>query len=272
MSNLHETDREPGEAIPSEAYTRAYYETNCGGYEEFNASKGRVIPRRLQIPLDLAQITPGMLVVDVGCGRGEVLLQSAARGARVWGLDYAWEAVKIARFDVMNAASEELKPKMGVQQATAFQLPFPTDAVDVVFMIDVVEHLTQAQLTGALGEIRRILKPGGRLVVHTAPNTWYYRFGYPFFRLVQRIRGLPQPPDPRDRWEFSHVHINEQNPILLHKNLSSSGYKTRVWLLTPHTYDYESSLLMRIGMRFLTHVYPFRWVFCNDLFAIGIKL
>jgi ubiquinone/menaquinone biosynthesis C-methylase UbiE len=230
------------------------------------------LPLRLSIPLELAGVQAGMRVVDVGCGRGEILLHSARRGARSWGLDYAREAVLLTRELLLSGAGGQERELIAVGQANAAQLPFASGHADLVFMLDVVEHLYPPELKAALDEAWRILQPGGRLVVHTMPNLWYYRVGYPIYRGLQRLRGERLPADPRERWDFRHVHVNEQTPARLRKALQESRFKARVWLTSTQSYEYESNPLVRRGMVFLVNTLPFKWAFCNDIFAIGTKV
>ena len=67
--------------VASSEYSKEYYQTACQGYQEFNSSGGAELPLRLSIPLELAAIQPGMKIIDVGCGRGEIILRSAKLGA-----------------------------------------------------------------------------------------------------------------------------------------------------------------------------------------------
>lgn len=261
-----------GTFIPPEEYTREYYEHCCEGYEQFIFSHGEVLPLRLIIPLNLAEIEPGMKVVDLGCGRGEMVLHCAFRGAWVWGLDYAIDALKLSKEILDKIVEKDVRYKLSIQQSNAVDLPFASESTDIVFMLDVVEHLYPKELEQSFKEVFRILAPGGRLIVHTMPNLWYYRFGYPIYRIVQKMRGKTLPSDPRSRWAFAHVHVNEQTPSLLKRSLTGVGFKTRVWLRTTQSYDYEESKLVRSIMSFLTKVYPFRWIFCNDIFAIAEKV
>jgi SAM-dependent methyltransferase len=265
------TEKDPSPSIPAETYTREYYETCCQGHEEFSESGGTRLPLRLSIPLELAGVESGMWVIDVGCGRGEILLHCAQRGARAWGLDYAREAVGLAREAVVNNAGSGQRELVGVGQANATQLPFADESADLVFMLDVVEHLYPLELKAAFDEAYRVLKSGGRLVVHTMPNLWYYRYGYPVYRGLQRLRGERLPADPRLRWDFRHVHVNEQTPASLRKALKASGFKAQVWLSTTQSYEYETNPLVKRGMVFLVNSLPFKWAFCNDIFAIGAK-
>ncbi len=260
-------------SVPPTTYTREYFETNCDGYREFAATRGRGLPLRLRLSVELAEIGPGMHVVDLGCGRGEVVLHSASRGAMAWGLDYATEGLRLAKMMVSSVVDDAIRARIGLQQADVRRLPLGAETVDVVFMLDVVEHLHADELAEALAEVQRVLRPGGKLVVHTMPSLWYYRFGYPIYRALQALRGQHLPVDPRDRWAFTHdVHVNEQTPPRLRQALEAQHFRSRVWLRSTQTYEHEANRLVRWGMRFLAAIYPFRWIFCNDIFATAEKL
>jgi len=259
--------REVEPSVLPETYTREYYEAHCHGHREFQDSEGQVVPERLRIPLVLAKIEPGMYVLDVGCGRGEILIHTARCGARVFGFDYATASLEVAASTIFERPVANLLLHVG----NAKWLPYPDNCFDRVFMLDVVEHLYPAELHQALIEVRRVLRAQGRLIVHTMPNTWYYRFGYPLFRLVQQLRGQALPPDPRDRWGYKQVHVNEQNLLLLRRELQAAGLKATVWLDPIQSYDEEPNRFVRSIMCALATLYPFRFVFCNDLFAIATK-
>ena len=103
-------------------------------------------------------------------------------------------------------------------------------------MLDVVEHLHPHELARVLDEVHRVLRPGGQLIAHTMPNLWYYRWGYPLYRVVQRLRGQHLPTNPRERWSYSEVHVNEQTPLSLYRVLRQSNFATRFWLRSTQTY------------------------------------
>jgi ubiquinone/menaquinone biosynthesis C-methylase UbiE len=268
MNKLHSPHPK---SISAEEYTREYFETCCEGYDEYKLSHGDVLPIRLSIPLKLANIQPGMNVVDIGCGRGELVMNCARLGAKTWGLDYAKEALFLAHDIITDEKFKAFKNLMAILWSNARELPFANESVDLVFMLDIAEHLTPDELYSAFNEVWRILGPNGRLIVHTMPNLWYYRFGYPLFRIIQRLKGIRLPTDPRARWGYANVHINEQDPRKLRKAMETCQYNAKIWLYPTQNYQYEHNSFIRFGMRFLSHVYPFRWIFCNDIFAIGTK-
>lgn len=267
---MDNSGRVPAETVPSEAYTREYYQSHCQGYDLFKSTRGTVLPPRLSIPLTLSKLAPGMRVLDVGCGRGELLLHTREHRAVSYGLDYAKEAVLLARDTVKNATPVP-SGVLWLQQANARRLPYASESFERVFLLDIVEHLYPEELDQMLAEVYRVLKHGGRAIIHTMPNLWYYRFGYPLYRVVQRLRGKKLPADPKKRWPYREVHVNEQTPLALGKSLQDAGFSARVRLIPAQDYGQESSKVMRTSMMLLSHLYPFRWVFCNDIFAVAIR-
>src|SRR5205823_13275199 len=141
------------ESVPSTLYTEKYFLTACEGYNEFIATEGEHLSRRLTAAFQLAAVEPGMKVLDVGCGRGEILRHCARLGADAYGIDYAVVAVQLSK-DVIEG-TVEAAGKTGVSQADAKKLPFPTGSFDRVLMFDVVEHLYPWELHQALLEIHR---------------------------------------------------------------------------------------------------------------------
>ena len=102
----------------------------------------------------------GSRILEVGCGRGATLLDLAARGAQVVGLDYAQSSI---------ATCETLRSAAGLDGAADFllgdarALPFDAGSFDLVYSIGLLEHFEQPNVL--LAEQRRVLKPGGFLLV-----------------------------------------------------------------------------------------------------------
>lgn len=231
-----------------------------------------MLPPRLQAIWNYLDAQPGLRVLDVGCGRGELLVHCGLRNIWAIGIDYSYAALELARDSISMINKLEIGLKTpSLIMGNAQWLPFPDNTFDRVVMSDIVEHLSPDELGFALKEVYRVLVPGGMLLVHTMPNLWYYRYGYPLFRLVSKLRGVRLPSNPRERYRFPEVHINEQTPLTLRVTLSRVGFsRWHVWL---HDYrDYNTySPIMRVTMRLLTRLPGLKLIFCNDIFAKAYK-
>lgn len=269
MSKHH--DQQP---VSAHLYTEEYFRTACEGYDEFNESEGQHLSRRLAAAFKLAEITPGMKVLDVGCGRGEILRHCAALGANAFGIDYAPVAVKMSR-RVIEGVEGQTPGKTAVALADAKHLPFPDASFDRALMFDVVEHLHPWELHQAMLEVHRVLTPEGRFIIHTAPNVWYDRYAYPVVRFVRRLmgQGANYPRDPR---QFlvnvnEHVHVNEQSLWSMKRALRQAGFAGKVWLDSPPQ-NRDEHAIMGLLRRIAFGTVPLRWFFEREVFAVAHKV
>jgi SAM-dependent methyltransferase len=255
--------------ISPTCYDEDYFLGSCEGFVEFVSTEGVELSPRLGQALDVAEVQPGMRVLDIGCGRGEILRRCADLGVHAHGVDYSPVAVRMARKVV--AGGRDITGRVAVYRADAKQLPFPDAYFTRVLMFDLVEHLHPCELSQALAEARRVLVPGGRLVIHTAPNVWYDRYAYPLVRLVRSLmgQGARYPADPRAIVPANvDVHVNEQSALGLWLLLRRMGFASRVWLATPPQNRREGWIL-RQARRVLFGWPPFRWFFEREVFAVA---
>jgi demethylmenaquinone methyltransferase/2-methoxy-6-polyprenyl-1,4-benzoquinol methylase len=109
--------------------------------------------------VELAAVKPGDHALDLCCGTGDLALALAQRGAETTGLDFSGKMLEIAR-----ARSRKLKFRTpDFIQGDAQQIPFPDHSFDVVTVGYGLRNLTDWE--AGLAEMRRVAKPGGRLVV-----------------------------------------------------------------------------------------------------------
>lgn len=121
-------------------------------------------------------VAPGLDVLDIGCGTGELLAH--VKPARGVGVDSSPEMV---------ARGQAKHPQLAFVVASAEHLTLP-QRFDAVLMMDILEHLSDPW--AALSRVPALLKPGGRVVM-TTPNP----FWEPAFRVLEAARmKMPEGP------------------------------------------------------------------------------
>lgn len=206
-------------SIPPSVYTKEYYLRNCFGFEEFNKHFGKKIPEKSKKLFKFISIEKGYKILDIGCGRGDIVFYLASLGTKAFGIDYSKAAINLA-----NMARKKHNKK--IQNNTSFlldnakNLNFPDNSFDIIITVDVFEHLYPEELELVMKEISRVLKNEGILLVNTEPNKiyldfWHQVYVYPISQLLIKINKLISkknypglPKDPRNDLHKKQ-HVNE---------------------------------------------------------------
>lgn len=191
--------------------------------DEFIRSRGRNLRPRIQHALRLSDLQKGMSVLDIGCGRGEIVLYCARKGIEAVGVDYSKDVISIAECAKARHTDEQQK-----------RMTFICDDVknikgvffDRIFMLDLVEHLHDWELDQLFQVCRRLLKPSGEIIIHTLPNSWLYDITY---KKIIRFFLRKLPEDPRGEKEKA-IHINEMNIHHLNTLLRTNDFNCRIWV------------------------------------------
>lgn len=101
-----------------------------------------------------SELAPGGAVLEVGCGSGMGLPYLSARSRLLVGGDYTMPLLREARAHV---------PESLLVRMDAAHLPFRDACFDAVLMLEMIYYVSDQ--AGALAECRRVLKPGGKLMV-----------------------------------------------------------------------------------------------------------
>ncbi len=118
--------------------------------------------------LDLAGLKPGESILDIGCGTGTLAIAAKRRvgaAGRVYGVDASPEMLARAGKKADKAGAEVV-----FQNGIVEALPFPDGQFDAVLSTVMLHHLGRKARLQCANEVRRVLKPGGRvLAVDFAP-------------------------------------------------------------------------------------------------------
>ncbi len=259
-------------APSSEVYSKEYFLSDrCDGYKEFLNNKDLSYIKKKQLKLLAPQ--KGDMILDIGCGRGEVLYHCAKNQAVVFGIDYSKDALKISRTTLEEAGKAYLCCSL------ASPLPFKSEIFDKIIIGDVIEHLTPEDTENCIMELSRILKKNGFALVHTSPNVYFRKIVLPILEFVLGIIGRKNLLDEmRQHLAKDKVHINEYSPFRFKKLLSNSDIKFTIWLDRDILREGESRFTSELAksplIRFISKILskkPFIYFFSNDFWAKGVK-
>jgi SAM-dependent methyltransferase len=116
----------------------------------------------LTVDFDQFPVTPGELLLDLGCGGGRHAFEAYRRGARVVAADLDHgELVSVSgMLGAMAAAGEVTVPGAAVAlRCDGTNLPFGSGVFDKIIVAEMLEHIPDDQR--AMAEVARVLKPGG---------------------------------------------------------------------------------------------------------------
>lgn len=230
-------------SVPSKVYDKQYYLTiNDGGAL---GKQNNSLSPRLAYMLKKANVRKNDVVLDVGCGTGELCFAAAKKAKMIVGIDYSSDAIKMCN-KKKESARERSKIIFIKGDATKIRLKHK---FTVVFMTDVVEHLYPAQLSKLFDDLKPILAKNAKIYIHTAPNLEFYRYGYPVIRfcypLLRHISSVRKVIETKHNWrgkkhlpkdpeQGSHNkigHVNEQTPQALREFLKNHGYNSEIYTL-----------------------------------------
>jgi len=192
---------------------------------DLHYSGERIIPGEVPIDLELrhrrryefaALYAEERKVLDVGCGEGYGSAMLTERAQHVIGIDKSEEAIA-------HAAAKYAQRNVEFRCACAEQLPFPDASFDVVVCLELIEHAKDH--IAVMEEIRRVLKPGGVLILST-PNR----------RVVS-----PGSPTPLSEFHIREFHVRETLRLC-------RGYFPEVELFTQRNPFAKSRRIIRWAM------------------------
>jgi ubiquinone/menaquinone biosynthesis C-methylase UbiE len=202
----------------------------------------------------------GLRVLDVGCGPGIDLARFAMAGAEVTGVDLAPVHVEQARRHL-----ELLGLRGTVLVGDGEALPFPDASFDWVVTANALQFTPD--FTAAVGEMRRILRPGGeaRLIVYNRNSAYYWLYFWlrrgvlaldlPRYRSMTAVLSRNISWAERDSCPLVRVHSRRQ----LRRELERVGFRdvaTSVHGFYPDSMTLTALLGRLLPARWRTALYP----------------
>lgn len=132
----------------------------------------------------LAHADHGQAVLDVGCGNGQLLYQLRTRFEQLLGIEYSAHRLEQARVNLEGLSFSAFRGSAEAMTEIA------SDSIDCVISADTIEHIPDVY--AATGELLRVLKPGGRLVINT-PNVAFAKK-----RLMLLLGRFPSTSQPNE--------------------------------------------------------------------------
>lgn len=236
-------DREQAAELDQDTYERFY-----GNRKYYSATEDSREYRERWI----RENARGKVFLDYACGNGSQAILAAQSGAKLAiGIDISSVSVQNAAHDAQVAGVEA---NTRFVQADCENTTLPDNSVDVIICSGMLHHL---DLSFAFPELRRILKPGGKLLALEALD---YN---PAIKMYRKIT-----PEMRTEWE--KAHILSFRDVRFARRFFTLG-EVRYWhilaILAPHLPAFMSGILTRLD-RVLTRipwVQRMSWMFTFEL-------
>lgn len=213
-----------------QTYTNHYYTQDCGGFDVYKKNQGKKLEdSRLQAIAAISSLKSSGQVLDIGCGRGELTYYFANQGFSVTSVDYSPKAIELAKTCFHAEAHLAAQVKFICGDVGDVVL---SDRYDLAVASDVIEHLSPAEVEALYHRVAQHIHKNGLFIIHTFPNLWYYQYHYPRQRKIAAAVGAYLPVQPRSRYELL-MHINEQSPRVLKKQLSQHFGYVCLWFAHP---------------------------------------
>jgi len=202
------TYHQPGvlRVLQTKEETKAFYNKIAKVYDAL-AEHSEAPVRRAG--LEMLNMQKGDNVLEIGFGTGNSLIElarSVGSSGKVFGIDLSEKMVEIAQ---KRADDEDLSGRIELSCGDALQLPYESESLDGVFMSFTLELFDTPEIPLVLAECKRVLKPGGRIVV------------------IGMSRVLPEGL-MIEIFEWTHQHFPNYldcRPILVRQALEDSGFQ-----------------------------------------------
>jgi 2-polyprenyl-3-methyl-5-hydroxy-6-metoxy-1,4-benzoquinol methylase len=200
----------PSDAVLADIYSPEYFQSGptyqdyLATHRRYAAIFARLFHRRL---VNIRRfLPPHARVLEIGCAYGFWLKYLTNHGYEVEGVEISAEAAEYARS----------KLELTVHEGTLLSAHLPAHSYDVIFMLDILEHLPHPEVE--LAEVRRLLKPGGNLYVQCPYELYHWEKRLQAWQEGKRVGRIAPDAIP--------AHLMFFSPRTLGMLLRREGFRT----------------------------------------------
>jgi len=201
--NIHSSEEV---IVNPDLYSEDYYYTDNEGCLEYKTGLESCMHEKFKRALELASPNKGDNILDIGCGRGELVYYCAKIGAKALGIDYSSAAIHISR-KTIERIPEDRRHLGRAELGDVCTYNFD-EIYDAIFMIEIIEHMHDWQLAEAFKKIYAILKNDGKLII-TTQNYYYEKFLSPIKRVINIPLNIFKWPVRIIRGKYRPKNVNE---------------------------------------------------------------
>ncbi len=202
------TYHQPGvlRVLQTKEETKAFYNKIAKVYDAL-AEHSEAVVRRAG--LEMLNTQKGQQVLEIGFGTGHSLIElarSVGPSGKVFGIDLSEKMVEVSQ---KRVDEEGLDERIELSCGDALHLPYESESLDGIFMSFTLELFDTPEIPLVLAECKRVLKPGGRIVI------------------IGMSRVLPEGL-VMEIFEWTHRHFPNYldcRPILVRQALEDSGFQ-----------------------------------------------
>jgi cyclopropane fatty-acyl-phospholipid synthase-like methyltransferase len=231
----------------------------CNEFQSFDASTNSLFDR-YKLNVKALDLQPTDKYLEIGCGRGEIVMFHAKQGGVALGVDFSADAIALA-----NAKKEKLGLECEFRECSFAEIESDIKW-DKILASEFIEHISEIEGQIFFAKAYQLLRTGGKLVVYTYPNTLERKYGYKIARLYSFLikwKILPKVPADMQHEHYKKYHLNEQSLFTLKNYAIKSGFK-----ILYIGYDNPMSISL-VGK--LIEITPFKHLFRKNLLMVAVR-
>lgn len=243
-------------------YTEKYFLNNVTGFEHYKNFNGRFeqLDVKYQEIINLINLRVSDELLDIGCGRAEIIMFHAKNGGNATGVDFSKDAI-----DIATEKARELAVNCSLVTSSFQEIPEDKKYTKIVAN-DFIEHINEMEGISFFKKCMNLLEKDGTLLVFTGPNTFRRKIGYPIIRFFSGLKGIKMPKQEIDSTgeDYKLYHLNEQNCVSIKKLARKGGFEN-IRVIYSNGHDNHSKIKNILAYT------PFRHLIFTGLILIAKK-